>query len=98
MNIMDKQTLTTSDHFISKEERKQISNSLKGSDVPEQANARLVENVLSIWLDSNKDYQHTILQLQPRVDVSVWMKRRFMHTHTHTLKDTHFFILLHSYE
>jgi len=85
---MDKQTLATSDDFISKEERKQISNSLKDSlkdsDVPEQANARLVQNVLSIWLDSNKDYQHTILQLQPRVDVSVWMKRRLMHTHTHT--------------
>jgi len=72
MHIMDKHILTTSDHFISKEESKQTSNSLKDSDVPEQANARLVHNVLGIWLDSNEDYQHTILQLQPRVDVSVW--------------------------
>ncbi len=45
---MDTQTLSTSDDFISKE-RKQISNSLKDSDVPEQANARLVQNDLGIW-------------------------------------------------
>jgi len=47
IHIMDKHILTTSDHFISKEESKQTSNSLKDSD------ARLVQNVLGIWLDSN---------------------------------------------
>jgi len=37
MHMMDKQTLATSDDFISKEERKQTSNSLKDSDVTELA-------------------------------------------------------------
>jgi hypothetical protein len=36
---MDKYILTTSNDFISREESKQTSNSLKDSDVPEQANA-----------------------------------------------------------
>jgi hypothetical protein len=45
---MDRHILTTSDHSNSKDESKHTSNSLKDSDVPDQANARLVQNVLGI--------------------------------------------------